>query len=207
MGVKERRERQKENLRQEILDAARKLFVEEGYDNVTMRRVAEQIEYSPTTIYLHFKDKADLCFSLCQETFAKLAGQFEALGHEFTNPVSSLKKGLRTYIQFGLDHPNHYLATFVIPYRQGDAQERERYLSHDSMGMRAFGYLRMIVAECIRQGMFRSVDVEAASRALWAAVHGITSLLIVHPVFPWGDREQVIDLVIDSMVEGLQSKG
>jgi len=69
MGSKQRREREKEALRQDILDAARELFVEEGYDNVSMRRVAEKIEYSPTTIYLYFEDKASLLYAICEETF------------------------------------------------------------------------------------------------------------------------------------------
>lgn len=206
MGVKERRERQKETLRQDILDAARELFVREGYDNVTMRRVAEKIEYSPTTIYLYFRDKADLLFALCQESFAKLVKEFEALGRDTGDPVVALKKGLRTYIQFGLKHPHHYLATFSIPHEQATPEETARHRSEESMGMKAFDYLRTCVGECVRQGTFR-VDVEVASRALWAAIHGVTSLMIVHPEFPWGHRQQVIDLVVDSMVEGLRARG
>ena len=59
MGIKERRERQKEHLREEILEAARELFLKEGVENVSMRAIAKRIEYSPTTIYLYFKDKWD----------------------------------------------------------------------------------------------------------------------------------------------------
>ena len=72
MGVKERKARQKKFLRQEILDAASELFVKDGYENVSMRRIADKIEYSPTTIYLYFKDKAELLEQVCQETFARL---------------------------------------------------------------------------------------------------------------------------------------
>ena len=68
MGVHERRAREKKELRQEILDAARDLFLREGYENVSMRKIAEKIEYSPTTIYLYFQDKADLLDCICEET-------------------------------------------------------------------------------------------------------------------------------------------
>ena len=72
MGTQERRNREKESLRQEILDAARRLFLKNGFQNVSMRQIAEKIEYSPTTIYLYFKDKSALFRSICEETFGKL---------------------------------------------------------------------------------------------------------------------------------------
>lgn len=202
----ERRARHKLALREEILAAARDLFVREGYENVTMRRVAEKIEYSHTTIYLYFKDKAELLFAICQETFAKLLEEFAALEREPADPVTHLKRRLQIYIAFGLKHPQHYLASFVVPYQQAPPEDAARHLAEDSQSMRAFAYLRENVAACIRAGRFRAVDVETASRALWAAAHGVTSLFIVHPHFPWGDHEQVINLVVDSIVSGLEAR-
>jgi AcrR family transcriptional regulator len=79
MGLKERKLRQKKFLRQEILDAASELFVKEGYENVSMRRIADQIEYSPTTIYLYFKDKAELLEQVCVETFSRLSAHLARL--------------------------------------------------------------------------------------------------------------------------------
>ena len=73
MGVKERREREREETRAKITDAARELFAREGYDAVSMRRIAEAIEYSPTAIYVHFKDKEALFQDLCRQDFGKLA--------------------------------------------------------------------------------------------------------------------------------------
>src|SRR5438046_3738793 len=113
VGVKERREREKEVLRQEILDAARDLFIKEGYENVSMRKVAEKIEYSPTTIYLYFESKADLLYYICEETFSRLLKKLESLGEESSDPLVCLRKGLRAYIEFGLKHPNHYKVTFI----------------------------------------------------------------------------------------------
>ena len=202
----ERRARHKQALRAEILAAARELFVREGYENVTMRRVAEKIEYSPTTIYLYFKDKAELLFAICQETFGKLLEEFAALDRVPMDPVTHLKRGLRTYIDFGLKHPQHYLASFVVPYEQAPPEESVPHLAEDSQGMKAFAYLRRGVTACVEAGKFRGADVEVISRALWAAIHGITSLLIVHKHFPWGDREKVIDLLVDSVVAGLEAR-
>src|SRR5207237_9162206 len=121
MGPKTRREREREALRQVIMDAARELFVEEGFENVSMRRIAEKIEYSPTTIYLYFEDKLSLLFAICGETFAKLAKRMEIIRKETDNPVEALKKGCRAYVEFGLKHPNHYKLTFINhPYHPKD---------------------------------------------------------------------------------------
>ena len=115
MGVKDRRARQKTLLRQQILDAARDLLVRDGYEKLSMRRVAERIDYSPTAIYLHFKDKQELVSSLCDETFARLIRELETLPDEYADPVVRLRHGLERYIAFGLTHPDHYLPAFVLP--------------------------------------------------------------------------------------------
>src|SRR3974377_665963 len=103
MGVKERKARQKGFLRQEILDAASELFVKEGYENVSMRRIAEKIEYSPTTIYLYFTDKAELLEQVCFETFSRLSLVLSRIQELPGDPVKRLKHGLIAYIQFGLE--------------------------------------------------------------------------------------------------------
>lgn len=206
MGIKERRARQKTLLRQEILDAARELLIRDGYENLSMRRVAERIDYSPTAIYLHFKDKQELVSSLCQETFAKLVRELETLPKEYDDPIVQLRKGMERYIDFGLKHPDHYLPTFVLP-TPDLAEGREAAVhSPDSNGMRALDYLRDCIARGVRAKKLRRVDPDLAARATWAALHGITSLLIVHPQFPWGDRQKMVQAVIDSLVEGLRRR-
>ena len=201
--VKERRAREKEQLRQEILGAARDLFVREGYENLSMRRVAQKIEYSPTTIYLYFKDKTDLLCQLCGETFARLVRELEAIEQDASDPVACLRKGLRAYVEFGVKHPNDYKVTFMLGHPEADT-EPDRYLNAHSMGMKAFEFLPRLVGEAVRQGKFRNVDVATTSQALWAAVHGMTSALIAHPKFPWVDRKEVIEHLIDTMLAGLK---
>jgi AcrR family transcriptional regulator len=204
MTVKERRAREKAELREEILDAARELFVREGYENFSMRRLAEKIEYSPTTIYLYFKDKAELLFALCEETFSKLVQQLETIASLATDPLEGLRAGMLAYVDFGLKHPSNYLVTFVLPHPTGTS-DSDRYLCPSGMGMRAFDCLRQAVAECVHTGKFRKLDLEKTSQAIWAALHGVTSLLIVHPDFPWVSREEIVDQVIETTIEGLKA--
>jgi len=204
MSIKDRKARHKQLLRQEILDAARDIFVKEGYDRLSMRRVADKIEYSPTAICLHFRDKQELVFSLCEETFGRLVRELESLDSG-KDPIARLKLGLRRYVDFGLRNPQHYIATFVLPHTERDDPAHvEHYKDPNTMGMRALGFLRAQVEACVAAKKLRRVNVDTATRALWAAIHGVTSLLIAFPSFPWGDRDQVIDTVIDGVVEGMR---
>jgi AcrR family transcriptional regulator len=203
MGVQERRAREKQELRQEILDAARDLFVREGFENVSMRKIAEKIEYSPTTIYLYFRDKADLLDCICEETFAKLDRKLTSLEASTTDPLERLRRGLRAYIEFGLKHPNDYRVAFLMDIKP--VADPERMLRCHSMGDKTFDHLRQAVSNCTGSGLFRPVPVEATSQALWAAIHGLTSLLVVHSSYPWVERSLLIDTMLDTILDGLRA--
>lgn len=204
MGVQERKSRQKEELRQEILDAARDLFVSEGYGAVSMRKIAEKIEYSPTTIYLYFKDKSDILFSLCEETFSKLTRKLESIDKQKLDPLTALTKGLRAYVDFGLKHPDHYKICFMTQHPP--EEDPERIARNMEIGMAAFSCLLSSVSACVEKNLFRETNVELISQGLWAGIHGITSLLIIECDFPWLDKNVVIDHLIGTMVAGLERR-
>lgn len=201
MGVKERRTREKEQLRRRILSAARELFVAEGYESVSMRKIADMIDYSPTTIYLYYKDKADLLDSVCKETLLNLLNTLDLLRKDKSDPVETLRRSGRAYVEFGLKYPQDYKLTFVVrpQFQKGLG------LQEGSVGEKVFNYLSTMVSECIRQKKFRQVDVETTGQALWSAVHGVTLLLIDFPDFPWTEKDKLIDMVIHTMIEGLKS--
>lgn len=203
MGVKERRARQKKFLRQEILDAASELFVRDGFENVSMRRIADKIEYSPTTIYLYFKDKAELLEQVCQDTFGRLSRLLARIMEQTGDPLQRLKRGLTAYIEFGVANPHHYRATFMMPIPEGF--EKEKYTRPESPGMQAFGFLRRCIDDCARAGKLKVKDVELASQTMWAGIHGITSLLITYESFPWVGHEKVIHCMVDTLVEGISA--
>ena len=205
MGVRERRAREKRYLRQEILDAASELFAKEGFENVSMRRIADRIEYSPTTIYLYFRDKAELLESICQETFQKLIQRLSKIVDQPVDPVERLKRGLFAYIDFGLENPHHYRSTFMTPIPE--EFEPKKYVKPDSPGIQAFDFMRRCVYDCIASGKFKVKDAELASQTLWAGIHGVTSLLITHGHFPWVGREKVIRGTVDTLVRGLEADG
>ena len=204
MGVQQRRTRQKESLRQEILDAARTLFAREGIESVSIRKIAQRIEYSPGTIYLYFHDKAEILRTLCQETFAKLQQSLQGIKDDRCDTLDSLRRGMRAYILFGLQNPHHYLVTFVLagPF----LHESGHRPAPDDPGMCCFDNFRGIVRKCIQEGLFRLDDVEEISQALWAGMHGITTLLITKPGFPFVEHTRLVDRVVDVLVEGVRRK-
>jgi AcrR family transcriptional regulator len=201
MGSTERRERHRQSLRREILDAAGQLFVDQGFEAVTMRKVAERIEYSPTTIYLYFRDKDELFQTICEETFAGLKRRLDRLHAKGLPPVAFLREGLRLYVKFGLEHPAHYTLTFSRgPKGSGD------YGYETSVGKQAFEHLREAVAACVRHGDLRTPSMDASAQALWAAVHGLVSLLIAQKHFPFVAPRTLVDHTIDTMIAGLEAR-
>jgi AcrR family transcriptional regulator len=200
MGIAERKSRRKEGIRQEILDAARDLFVSEGYDSVSIRKIAERIEYAPGTIYLYFHDKAEILDTLCRQTFEKLRARLDAIQKDPGDPIEGLRRGLRTYIQFGLDNPNHYIITFVIGKQQGELGPGPAVLA----GAACFDCLRSIVRLNIELGLIDG-DVEETAQALWAGIHGVTTLLVSNCQFPFVEQTRLIERLLDILIKGVRN--
>lgn len=181
------------------MDAAREMFVAEGFQSVSMRKIAEKIGYSATTIYLYFKDKNDLLNQICEQTFVRLAQNINAIYRLSDNPLEKLRSGLREYIQFGLKNPSQYELVFITPL------PREYKPDGVNNGEAAFDTLRQVVTECISAELLKHDDAEVISQTLWAAIHGLTSLLIKHPGFPFVERERLIGDLIDTLIKGIKA--
>jgi len=206
MGVKERRLREKSEVRDKILDAARELFTTEGYDGVSMRKVAEKIEYSPTAIYLHFADKEELFHELCQEDFARLAEVFQSSAMP-TDPVGRLRFIGKTYIDFGIHYPNHYKLMFMTasPIKELNDDDRE---IKGNPEVDAYAFLKISVEQAIAAGVFRDelTSADLISQTLWASVHGVISLQIAKGCDGWVDWQPVderVTLMLDAVLRGL----
>jgi len=205
MGVAQRKAREKEELKQQILDAARELFVRDGYESVSMRKIANKIEYSPATIYTYFKDKDEILDCLCEETFLKLSQEKMAAVHKMTgDPLEILKKGMETYIRFGLDHPEHYIVTFILraPIYEKPGHHETRKAK---TGKACIDHMRCIVRRCMEEGKIKNADLEETSQSLWAGAHGLTSLLITKPGFPFVEREKLIQRTLEVLIGGVSA--
>jgi len=193
MDTQARRTRQRDENRAEILEAAREIFLTDGYDGFSMRKLAVRVGCSPGALYLHFRDKESLFDALVEQSFEQLHQALRRLRDAHgRDPASTLKRGLRVYVEWGLAHPNEYAIAFLL---RRPATSKP-YRTHD-----AFGVARSLVKACLGLRA-RPAQVELATQAVWAATHGITSLLIERPTFPWVARETLIACVIGSAVDG-----
>jgi AcrR family transcriptional regulator len=175
MGIAERKEKQKQEIRKMILDASMKLFAEQGFENVSIRKIADLIEYSPTTVYLYFKDKNEILFNLHEIGFQKMA-DYNAEMWTIKNPLVRLHKMGENYIRFGLENPQYYDLMFILnaPMEALETMKNCDWKSGDVV----LGRLKETLAESMEQGLVVKGDVDAMAMTIWSTVHGLVSLAI-----------------------------
>jgi AcrR family transcriptional regulator len=188
-------------LREDILDAASRLFFEQGgAEGMTIRGVAAAAGVSPPAVYLHFADKDELIFAVCLNLFTQLDEAMESAAAGIDDPVAAMKARGRAYVHFGLDHPDHYRVLFM----QAPVHQPPHYGPEDVKASAAFEHLLKNVATLLADPRVRD-DVDPYELALdcWAHVHGLTSLLISKPDFGWPDPDAMLDGHFDRLLAGL----
>jgi AcrR family transcriptional regulator len=208
MGIKERREREKDQTRTRIIDAARELFASKGYEAVSMRRIAQEIEYSPTAIYVHFADKQTLFREICSEDFAKLASVFTKLA-KIEDPLQQICEVGQAYVRFALQYPNHYRMMFMTRHvhEPGEALPETKGNPDED----AYAFLKMAVQRGISSGLFRSdlKNADLVTQTLWATAHGVASLQIIKgtdPWIEWAPIELRAKTALEAVVTGMRSQ-
>ncbi|HEU4740955.1 MAG TPA: TetR/AcrR family transcriptional regulator [Meiothermus sp.] len=184
----ERRERQRQETRKAILEAATRMFEREGYEGFSLRQVAETIGYTPTTIYLYFKDKDDLLFAVCSQGFAEFT---EALQHAYDthpDPTERLNALAWAYLEFGLSHPLHYQVMFM---QRSEWVTKATDSKGEVEGSNSYTILMNAIIEAMKAGVVRMGDPIETTNLLWSGVHGIVSLaLSMRGVIPkWEESE------------------
>ncbi len=169
-----RREQQKGDLQSTILEAATHLFEENGYENFSLRQVALAIGYTPTTIYLYFKDKDDLLLHVAYDGFRLFGESLENAYATKPEPSERLDAVGWAYFDFAMSHPIHYQLMFM---------QRAEFLAckpegYESTMDNSFGILERIVQEGIDSGLITPGDVRTYSALIWASVHGVVSLAL-----------------------------
>jgi AcrR family transcriptional regulator len=174
MATIPRRQKIKEDIRSRILEEAKRLFFEKGYDHASIRNIAEHIEYSVGTIYLHFKDKDSIFHALQGQGFAMLLEKMQVL-ESVHHPFERLKAMGSVYLDFAKKNPEFYDLMFIIRAPMNCLEDNEGWQG----GMKTFGYLINIVKECQALGQFfLHKDPETLAFTIWSAVHGIAALKI-----------------------------
>jgi AcrR family transcriptional regulator len=186
MTATDRRAREQAQTREKILSAARDLFVRHGYEAVSMRKIADAIEYTPPVIYSHFRDKADLMLELCRRDCGTLVEKTGKL-RRVEDPVQRLLKMGMAYIRFALEHPNHYRLMFMTPHPEDVEPSPEDLAAIGDPERDSFAIVVEAAALAIERGRFRKEyrDPHLVAQVLWSGVHGVASLQITHKDDPW----------------------
>jgi AcrR family transcriptional regulator len=187
-----------DRLRDEIVAATAALLEETGdMDAVSIRAIADAVGVSSPSIYLHFPDKTALLYAVCQERFEQLDQLMEAAARLASDPFDEMNRRGEAYIRFGLEHPEQYRILFL------ERDEPSGFSEEHLAGLSAFDHMAAAVAAAMQAGLICDGDPKVVTVGLWAAVHGITSLLIAKPDFPWPPVEVVIRQVLSMCGAGL----
>ena len=186
-------------MRADLLAAAERLMIETGSaEAVSIRAIADAVGVTPPSIYLHFPDKDSLILAVCERHFEAFDSFDRGSRSIDRRPGREPATPRPAYVRFGLENPEPYRILFMT--RNESALQREIVVG---AGARAFQHLVDAVQRCIDAGAFRPVDPVLAATGVWAAVHGVTSLLISLPGFPWPDIEALVDHVCEIQTRGL----
>jgi len=201
MGIKERQDRERAAVRNAILHAARELFVTEGYRTVSMRKIAERIEYSPAAIYGYFASKDEIFFALAEEGFHMIKRAADDAASTETDPLRVLRAMLLAYYRFAREQPKYFELMFVdrsVP----QLADLERFGFLVEMMQEA----ERAVARCVDAGVFRrDLDASAAFHILWAAIHGPSVLAIGQRLGNGEDPDRLAADTLDAAIAGLRA--
>ena len=185
--------------RAEILEAAERIFVAEGYEGATIRKIADEVGVSSTALYMHFPDKACILLEICERTITQLLERNAELAGKPLDAVTRVKQMLESYMHWGLEHPNAYQLVFSGANPISDVWAE----STAELSARCYEIFSGVVREIAAEGRLRTGTADSAAQALWGACHGVVALLILRPTFEWAPQEELIRVTLDGLLHGL----
>ena len=199
MGIRERQSRERETVRRKILNAARTLFINESYANVSMRKIAEQIEYSPGAIYSYFTTKEEIFFSLAEEGLQALRAHCAA--GDSGAPLARVRETFWRLYTFSKEQPEYFSLIFVDNAVSRISRDWERFSS-----MRELRHdVEQDIQQCIDAGMFPGVEAPGAVfRLLWTAAYGVAVFRLSHRLAPGEDSDALAHDMLDATIAGLR---
>lgn len=162
---------------------------------MSVRAVADAVGVSAPSIYLHFEDKDSLLLAVCEVQFALFDAFVQGAAAGIEDPVERLAARGRAYVRFGIEHPAHYRVLFMAPTSAPPDLEMRQ--------MAGFGRLVDDVEECMATGRFAPDDPLLVATGLWSTVHGVTSLAIARPDYPYIGSDELLDHLVGVYVRGL----
>jgi AcrR family transcriptional regulator len=200
MGIRERQSRERETVRRKILNAARTLFLAEGYANVSMRKIAEQIEYSPGAIYSYFTSKEDIFFALAEEGLQFVRAHCVA-GSDANSPLDRVREVIWRFYTFSKEQPEYFSLIFVDGAVPRISRDWERFSSMRDLRQE----VEQDIQQCIDEGMFPRVDAPGVIfRILWTAAYGVAVFRLSHRLSPGEDADALAHDLLEAALTGLR---
>lgn len=187
-------ERRRRKVRDAIVEAAEAIFAEEGEAGISMRRIAERIDYSPAALYKYFDSKEALFDEIREQFFERLYRRMLAVQESVTEGPQVNEECLRAYVETGLEQPAHYRLAFS-GWFESTLDDRE-----GTYGYAASERLELMIQKAIADGWFRPCDPYLAATSVWAGAHGLTMLAVTIPDFPRGGKSKCSHLSLDDVI-------
>ena len=199
--------------REEILQAAKELFLEQGYDNTTIRRIADRVGVSAPALYLYFPDKEQMMLALCDQTFGHLLRAVDEIEKTATDPCQRIRRFGEAYLKFGLEHPDEYRLIFM----GNNVPESMRKIGHRMPtddptrpgvgGSLVFQRLVAAFVEAQAAGLRLNYPPDTCAELCWMGIHGVVSVLVTKPDFPWSNRDTLMNGMLDITLKGVVADG
>ena len=187
--------------RVEILHAAERIFVAEGYEGATIRKIADEVGVSSTALYMHFHDKDEILHEIGVAAMQALLDCNSTIAARPDDAVTRVRLMLEAYVRLGLEHPNAYRLVFCAAPRS----ERSVRSATAEIGSLCYDRYVGVVREIAASGRLRIADPDCAAQALWAACHGLVALMITRDSVDWAPAEELTSAVIGGLLRGLVS--
>lgn len=185
--------------RAEILAAAERIFVEQGYEGATIRKIADEVGLSSTALYMHFSEKSEILLEICRQAFEALLEANQTIVAEAATPEERLRRMMQAYVDFGFANPNAYRLVYMTrPIELRDAAQT----AARELGVELFRSFEQVVEDAQAAGRLRG-ETRATAQALWAGGHGVVSLMISKPYFDWVDRDVLVKTLLEGLFAGL----
>lgn len=194
--VVQRRVRGRDGVRPALIDAARDVLARDGYDGLTIRRVAERAEYSLGTVYSYFADKDDLLYTLVRRDFARLTERLRTIRDNHAG-ATAVREILLSYVRMGLEQPQSYEIMFMLKPKLASRDASDETDEH------AYAIFRGCIVQAMERGEFRRLNADVLAQMLWASVHGLVSLRLTLSDFPWEDTTRLAETLVDAELRGL----
>ena len=173
-------------MRRAVLEAAKEIFLEKGFYSASIRNIAEKIEYSPGTIYLHFKDKNDIFHALHEEGFTKLLGMMQPLQH-VANPMERLIAMGKVYMEFAYTNKDLYDLMFIMEAPIHAEIDRDKW----EMGDKTLNFLKLVLVDCQKMGHFQDKNIDYLSFMIWSSLHGMCALYCRKRCLAYEDQQEI----------------